>query len=128
MRSKHATDAFLAAVESRDLDAIGACFTPTARYANIPSPPAIGPAGIIDMFTPIMSRSERVQWDIVSASYDEGQAWLERVDRFWIDGREYSIECNGVYVVAPEGLLLTEVRDYVDLALWRERLGDVLTR
>jgi limonene-1,2-epoxide hydrolase len=65
---------------------------------------------------------------VVSSAYDGDRAWLERVDRFWIDGREYAIECNGVYAVDPASGLLDEVRDYVDLATWRQRLGDVLTR
>lgn len=119
---------FLAAVESGDCDAVAACFTEGARYANVPHPPAVGRAGIRQMFAPILGRAERVRWDVVTSAYDGETAWLERVDRFWIDGREYAIECNGVYTVDPARALLAEVRDYVDLATWRHRLGDVLVR
>ena len=69
-----------------------------------------------------------MRWDVVTSAYDGDRAWLERVDRFWIDGQEYAIECNGVYTVDPASGLLDEVRDYVDLATWRQRLGDALTR
>jgi len=119
---------FLDAVEGRDLDALAACFTDDARYANVPHPPAVGPAAIRAVFARILPRCERVRWDVVSSAYDGGTAWLERVDRFWIDGREYAIECNGVYRADQRAGRLAEVRDYVDLEVWRDRLGDVLTR
>ncbi|MSX21892.1 MAG: hypothetical protein F2795_06225, partial [Actinobacteria bacterium] len=72
---------------------------------------------------PILLRSERVQWDVVSASFTEHRAWLERVDRFWIDGVEYAVRCNGVLEVDPESGLIREFRDYVDLGEWRARLA-----
>ena len=127
-RTRDAVQRFLAAVESGDCHAVATCFAEDGRYANVPRPAAVGRAAIRAMFEPILSRSERVRWDVVSSAYGDGTAWLERVDRFWIGGREYAIECNGVFVVDPARGLLTEVRDYVDLATWRERLGDVLSR
>ena len=118
---------FLASVESRDPAAVAACFTPHATYRNVPHEPAIGPSGIEQLFQPILTRSERVVWDIVSAAYSRDTAWLERIDRFWIDGAEYRIECNGVARVDLPTGLLAEFRDYVDLGVWRQRLGGVLT-
>lgn len=118
---------FLDAVAARDADAAGACFAPGAPYANMPHPPVFGPAGVAGLLAPILARSERVRWDLVSASYAPTRAWLERVDRFWIDGREYAIECNGVAEVDPAAGLITAFRDYVDLSVWRGRLGDVLS-
>jgi limonene-1,2-epoxide hydrolase len=119
---------FLAAVHARDPAAAGACFAPGARYANVPHPPVIGPDGVRGLLAPILALSSRVEWELVSASYQADRAWLERVDRFWIDGREYAIECNAVVEVDPRSGLIEEFRDYVDLGLWRERLGGVLDR
>lgn len=126
MRNREVVDQLLSAVASRDAVAVGARFTSDATYRNMPHPPAVGPAGVAAMFAPILSRAERVRWDVVSRSEDGDRAWVERVDRFWIDGREYAIECNGVYELDLEQGLIRAVRDYVDLATWRERLGDVL--
>lgn len=116
---------FLASVQSRDPAAVAACFTPDSSYRNVPHEPAIGPSAIEQLFRPILTRSERVVWDIVSAAYSPDTAWLERVDRFWIDGVEYRIECNGVARVDIGTGLLTEFRDYVDLGVWRQRLEGV---
>lgn len=119
---------FLAAIQARDAEGAAACFTDSARYANIPHPPAVGRDAIRDLLAPILSRSSRVRWDVVSASYGTDRAWVERVDRFWIDGREYAIECNAVIEVDPGAGLISELRDYVDLGVWRERLSGVLDR
>ena len=116
---------FLAAVESRVPAEVAACFTSDATYRNVPHEPAAGRSGIEELFRPILSRSERVVWDIVSAAYSGDSAWLERVDRFWIDGAEYRIECNGVARVDLASGLIAEFRDYVDLGVWRKRLEGV---
>ena len=115
----------LVAVESRLPADVAACFTPDATYRNVPHEPAIGRSGIEALFRPILNRAERVVWDIVSAAYTGDTAWLERVDRFWIDGVEYRIECNGVARVDLPTGLIAEFRDYVDLGVWRKRLEGV---
>ncbi|MGD9991426.1 nuclear transport factor 2 family protein [Pseudonocardia sp.] len=124
--ARDVVERFLAAVGAGDPDAAAACFAPDATYANMPHPPVVGPAGVRGMLAPILDRAEYVEWEIVTASYAETRAWLERVDRFRIDGREYAIECNGVVEIDPASGLITAFRDYVDLGLWRARLGDVL--
>lgn len=74
------------------------------------------------MLSPIFERSSAVRWDLATAAYQGNRAWLERVDRFWIDGSEYAVRCNGVLEFdVPKGVI-TEFRDYVDLGEWRSRL------
>lgn len=126
--TRAAVTTFLAAVESRDADAAAACFAEGALYANVPHAPVVGPDGVRGLLTPILARSSEVRWDIVSAAFDGHRAFLERVDRFRIDGREYAVECNGVLEVDPGTGLITAFRDYVDLGVWRARLDGVLDR
>lgn len=123
-----ALDRFLDAVHARDAAAAGSCFAPAGTYANMPHPPVLGPAGVERLLAPILTRASRVRWDLVSAAYTRERAWLERVDRFWIDGQEYAIECNGVAEVDAASGLITAFRDYVDLGVWRARLGDALAQ
>ena len=119
---------FFSAVESRDLDAIKRCFSEDARYSNVPHDPAVGRAAIGELFRPIVTRSERIEWQIVSSAYTEQRAHVERLDCFWIDGRRYAVACHGVALVDTAHGVITEFRDYVDLGPWREALGDVLAR
>ena len=118
---------FLAAVEDRDATAAGACFAADATYANVPHPPVVGPEGVRGLLAPILDRSESVHWEVVSAAYSDDRAWLERVDRFVIDGQEYAVACNGVADVDPVAGLIVAFRDYVDLSEWRARLGEAVT-
>ena len=115
----------LAAVGRRDVDALLACFSPDATWQNVPHPPAEGREGIRSVLAPILARSSAARWDTVTESYHENRAWLERVDRFWIDGNEYAVRCNGVLEFDPDTGLIAELRDYVDLGEWRDRLSAV---
>ena len=97
-------------------------FDEQSSWQNVPHHPCNGIQEIELMFSPIIRKSTKVQWDILNAAYAENRAWLERVDRFWIGGTEYSVQCNGVFEFdLTKGKIIT-VRDYVDLGEWRERL------
>jgi limonene-1,2-epoxide hydrolase len=115
-------ESFLESISARDIDAVLAHFAADATWQNVPHLRVVGRPNIGAMLGPILARSTEVQWDIVSASYGDDRAWLERVDRFWIDGVEYSVRCNGVFEIDTDACLITEVRDYVDLGEWRARL------
>ena len=125
---QHVLQTFFSAVESRDLDAIKHCFSEDARYCNVPYDPAVGREAIGELFRPIVTRSERIEWQIVSSAYTEHRAHIERLDCFWIDGQRYAVPCHGVALIDTARGVITEFRDYVDLGRWRATLGDALTR
>ena len=114
---------WLDAVQDRDIDAVLDCFSLNGSWQNVPHPPAVGHDAISAMLAPILERSEQVMWDIVTESYSPDRAWLERVDRFVIDGTEYAVRCNGVLEIDPDRGLITALRDYVDLGEWRGRIA-----
>lgn len=117
---------FLAAVEARDVDAVLAHFAPDGAWQNVPHPPAVGHDAIRAMLADILERSTAVKWTVVSEAYADDRAWVERVDRFWIDGAEHAVRCNGVFELDTGAGLITELRDYVDLGEWRSRIAGVL--
>lgn len=119
---------FFSAVESRDLGAIKRCFAADARYSNVPCDPAVGQEAIGELFRPIVSRSERIEWQVTSSAFTEDRAHIERLDCFWIDGLRYAVACHCVAQVDTARGVITEFRDYVDLGRWRETLGGVLTK
>lgn|GEM_PF-1915894 len=127
-RSHEAVSRLFRAVEACDPAFVTACFTPDAVFRNMPHEPFVGRAAIEQLFTPILAASERVEWVIHNLCVVDDLVFAERTDRFWIDGVEYHIECNGVFRVDQTQQLIAEVRDYVDLGLWRARLGGVLAR
>lgn len=111
---------FLAAVAARDADAVAACFADDAVYAYaVPHPPLSGLDTIRAMFADLLGACEQARWDVVTSTVDGERVWLERVDRFWFDGREVAIECAGV--VELSGDRIQAIRDYVDLQTWQAR-------
>jgi limonene-1,2-epoxide hydrolase len=119
--------ALLSAIESRDLRTIGRCLSPQARWQNVPHLAAQGRGAVVEFLAGILTWADEVRWDIVDACYDEHRAWVERVDRFLLDGDWYDVRCNGVIEFDATGLVL-EVRDYVDLGEWRDRVQPALER
>ena len=114
----------LSAIESRDLLAVADALTPDATWQNVPHPAAVGREAVIGLLAPIVTWSDVVRWDVASAAYDGETAWLERVDRFVIDGHEHAVRCLGVFTTRADHV--AAVRDYVDLGEWRARIGPVL--
>ena len=124
MAARDAARRLLAAIESRDLRATAAALTPDASWQNVPHPPALGRDAVLALLAPIITWSDSVTWEVVSAGDDGETAWVERVDRFVIDGREHAVRCLGVFTA--RGGHVAAVRDYVDLGEWRARIGPVL--
>ena len=117
-------ETFLDSLESCDIDRILQSFTEQSSWQNVPHVPAVGLSEIRATFESIVQRSSRIQWDVVSSAFEGSRGWVERVDRFWIDGIEYAVRCNGVFDFDVESSSILSVRDYVDLGEWRSRLAD----
>lgn len=113
----------LARIEARDAAGAAACFEKGGTWQNVPHAPAQGRGAIEQMLGPILRRSTAVKWEVVTASFAEDRAWIERVDRFWIDGVEYAVACNGVVEIDAGSGLIAVWRDYLDLGEWRTRLA-----
>ena len=112
-------ETFLDSLESRDINLILQNFTEQSVWQNVPHPPAVGLSEISATFETIVRRSSKIRWDVVSSSFEDQRGWIERVDRFWIDGIEYAVRCNGVFDFDVESSSILSVRDYVDLGEWR---------
>ncbi len=123
-----AIEELLAAVESRDLRKVECALHPDAVWQNVPHAPVAGRESVIQMLASIICWSDKVQWDVLSASVKGDTGWYERLDRFWIDGAEYAVPCNGVFRVDPTTRTVCALRDYVDLGEWRSSVAAVMTR
>ncbi len=124
--TQRAVRSLLAAIEARDLRAVAAAMDADCTWQNVPHPPVMGRDAVVALLAPVLWWSDRVEWEVLSESYGDGTAWVERADRFWIDGDEHVVRCNGVITVDVAAGLVTSVRDYVDLGEWRARIGPVL--
>jgi limonene-1,2-epoxide hydrolase len=115
-------DDFLTAIEKRDVDALGACFTEDASYATaVPLPALNGRDAITKMFGGLLGQVSAARFEIVGYAVDGDRVWTERIDHFTFGDRPVSIECMGVFELANGKI--AAVRDYVDMNTWRERKG-----
>jgi len=122
--SRLAVSRLFAAIEARDLLAIESALHVDASWQNVPYPADVGRQAVLGLLAPILRWSDEVRWDVSSASYEPGIARVERSDRFVIGGTEHAVACHGVFGVDGDGLV-TFVRDYADLAEWRQRISPV---
>ena len=116
-------ESFLNTLPSMEMDKIMSFFDDRSSWQNVPHPQATGSEEIAEMFRPIITKSSSVRSDLINAVYESEKAWLERIDRFWIDDVEYSVQCNGVFELDTVNGIILSVRDYVDLGEWRDRLA-----
>jgi limonene-1,2-epoxide hydrolase len=120
--TRDAVHAWIRAVESGDVERVLETLAPDCSYRNVPEEPAVGRDAIRGLFARVLERSDRIVFDVISESYVAGHGFAERLDRFWIDGAEHVLACNGVFEVDLETGLITEVRDYLDLTGWRQQM------
>lgn len=118
--------AFLAAIESRDLRRIESTLAEDVSWQNVPDPPVVGRREVIEFLADIIRWSDLVRWDVASASYADGVARVDRLDRFWIEGTEHAVRCDGEFEVDLTTRTVRSVRDVVDLDEWRARITPVL--
>lgn len=85
----------------------------------MPQPPVVGRDAIEAAYTKVLGECSDVSWEVVTSAVNGHLVFLERVDRFFYEGREAFIECLGVFEV--RGGMIAVVRDYADHATWRER-------
>lgn len=118
-------DSFFAAINARDTAHLADVFTEDVSYQLlVPYPPLIGKQAVIDALTASITEADRVVWEISSWSGSEDLVFVERVDRFWFNGKEAAIECTGVFEL--RGNAIAAVRDYADLGTWRTRKSAAL--
>lgn len=125
LRTRQTIDRLLGAIESRDLRAVQATLHPNATWQNVPHAAAEGRPAVMALLANILCWSDQVRWHVISSSVDGRIGWYERVDRFWLLGEEHAVQCNGVFTVDPDTDTVCEVRDYVDLGEWRDRITPV---
>lgn len=120
--------AFIAAIESGDLDAALTMVTDDVVYDNVPLGPVTGPDEVRRILAGgVNAAAERIEW-VVSHQVAEGDVVMnERVDRFLIGGEWLEIPLAGLFVLRDGRIAVW--RDYFDLEGFRrqrERAG--LTR
>lgn len=123
-----AIETLFAAIESRDLRRVEAALTPDATWQNLPHPASHGRSAVVDLLADVLRWSDDVRWDVETAHASDGVGRVVRIDRFWIDGTEHAVRCDGEFDVDLASGRVSAVRDRVDLDEWRARINPIYER
>ncbi len=106
-------NAFVAAVEARDLDAALQLMAEDVVYDNVPMPTIHGRDGVREFLGPFIESSSKVEFE-VHRQLAEGNCVInERTDRFHMEAMLIEIPVVGVWEVAGDEIVLW--RDYFDM-------------
>ena len=120
MTAEDTVDAFLAAIEKKDVDAALELLDEEAVYDNVPIGVVVGRTAIRQTLEPFLSGASAVEWRVLRQVATGELVFNERIDRFEMEGRWVEIHVAGVWEV-DDGLI-TLWRDYFDLAMFTKQL------
>lgn len=105
-------NAFIAALERKDISGALDFVSDNCEYANVPITHVVGPVGISNILTPLFSQAIEIQWPIVRQVEAGPIVFNERLDRFHMPFGWVELPVVGVWEV-HDGKI-TVWRDYFD--------------
>ena len=126
MDASGVVEAFVAAWNRMDFDAVIDALSEDVIYHNIPMQPLHG-RDAVQSYLKKAWRFDSVDWRLLNIAADGSVVLTERVDNFVIEGQPVSLPVMGAFEVADGRI--TAWRDYFDLAGYRAQLqaaGDSL--
>jgi limonene-1,2-epoxide hydrolase len=120
MTPAETVNAFIAAVERRDLDAALELLSDDCEYDNVPMAKVHGRDAMRQVLAPMVASATEIEW-VVHRSAAEGNLVLnERLDRFEMPFGWLEVAVAGVWEVHDGRITLW--RDYFDEASYRRQL------
>jgi limonene-1,2-epoxide hydrolase len=120
MTPAETVNAFIAAVERRDLDAALELVSDDCEYDNVPMAKVHGRDAMRQVLAPMVASATEIEW-VVHRSASEGHLVLnERLDRFEMPFGWLEVAVAGVWEVHDGRITLW--RDYFDEASYRRQL------
>lgn len=120
MTPAETVDAFIAAIERRDLDAAVALVADDCEYDNVPMGKVHGPDEIRRLLGPMVERASTIDWVVHRQAAQGELVFNERLDRFEMPFGWVEIAVAGVWEVRDGRIVLW--RDYFDEASYRRQL------
>jgi len=120
MEPAETVNAFITAIEAKDLDTALSLVSDDVEYDNVPIGKVHGPAAIRAVLEPFLAAAREVEWVIERQAAEGHLVFNERRDRFHMRGW-VEVAVNGVWEVHDGRITLW--RDYFDDASFRRQLA-----
>jgi limonene-1,2-epoxide hydrolase len=117
-------DAFIAAIEAKDIDAAVALTADDVSYENMPIDPVVGHDELATTLHGYLDTAGEVDWRIVEQWAVDRTVINERVDRFQIGDGWLELPVAGIFKIDDDGKIALW-RDYFDLASYMRQLTEL---
>ena len=114
-------DAFVAAIEAKDIDSALAFVTDDVSYENMPIDPIVGKDAMGAVLTGFLASAVEVDWQVLRQHEIGGLVVNERLDRFRLDAGWLELPVAGFFEVTADGLI-NRWRDYFDMSTYTGQL------
>lgn len=111
---------FVAAWHGPDLDRICALLGEDIVYHNVPMDEMRGKADV-EAYLRAAGPFEYCEWELLHLAVHGEHVLTERVDRMRVSGRDIVLPIMGIFRVSDG--LISEWRDYFDLAMYRAQMA-----
>jgi limonene-1,2-epoxide hydrolase len=120
MTPAETVDAFIAAVERRDLDAALELVSDDCEYDNVPMGAVHGREAMRQVLAPMVASATAIEWVVHRRAAEGALVFNERLDRFEMPFGWLEVAVAGVWEVRDGRITLW--RDYFDEASYRRQL------
>ena len=124
--SEAVVDAFLAAVQAKDVDAALALMADDVVYDNVPIGPMSGKDAVRATLEGFLAPTAGVDWQIRRQVAAGNVVVNERVDRFQMGNGWLELPVAGFFEVTDEGLIALW-RDYFDMPTYMNQLTELMS-
>ena len=114
-------NAFIHALEQRDVDTALTFLTGDVEYDNVPMRKVFGHDGVRESLAPFLAGCSEIEWVIHHEAATGNVVMNERTDRFHLPHKWAEVQVVGLFVLRHGKIELW--RDYFDLAHAREQLS-----
>ena len=123
MTPTETVNAFIAAIERKDVEAAVALVSDDVSYENMPMQPIVGPEAMAATLEMFLAPASEVEWPVLR-QFEVGNVVInERLDRFKIGVGWLELPIAGVFEVVDGRIRLW--RDYFDMATYSGQMAEL---
>jgi limonene-1,2-epoxide hydrolase len=119
-------NAFIAAIERRDIESAAAMADEHISYENVPMRPIVGRDALKAALGAFLGATTNVDWRILRQVAVGNTVVNERIDRFEVNGGWLELPVAGFFEVTNGHITLW--RDYFDLATYTNRMAELTAK
>ncbi len=120
-------NAFIAAIEAKDIGGALALTAENISYENMPTDPIVGHAAVAQTLNGFLKPAGAVEWRIISQWTFDRTVINERLDRFQIGDGWLELPIAGIFTIDDDDKI-SVWRDYFDMASYTRQFAALTSK